>query len=162
GLGLAWFARRRGFVVVEAIVALLMLFPVMGLRVATAKSSVTPIRMASYNVYFGKFGRRALVDEISTMASNADIVVVQAAFTELGERLKLQLPAWNVHQQQELIVLSRWPLHRTEAPPPVAAETPAMFMKVVVDTPAGPLRVYDVHPYSARDALFDGDDTRDN
>lgn len=154
GALLAPLTRRRVglLVAVQIVLGLVVLFPVMGLSVATSRTTERPIRLASYNVFFGKAGRPALVDEIVAMP--ADVVVLQAAFGSLNERLRERLPDRTIRQDGELVIVSKFPVRTAEVPPPLAGGTPPMFVKYVVDTPSGALRIYNVHAYSPRHALF--------
>lgn len=154
--------RRRALVAVFAVLTLLVLFPVMGLTLGRERTaaSARPIRIASYNVFFGKAGRAELVEEIAAMP--VDLVVIQAAYGSLGDKLRERLPDRVVKQEGELAIVSRFPVREVKVPPPLPGGTPAMFLEVVVDTPSGALRVFDLHAYSPRHALFDGKATELN
>ena len=155
--------RLRALLAIHAILALVIVFPIMGVRFGSSRPPTrdgATIRLASYNVFFGKLGRPALIDEI--VAMQADIIVLQAAFGSLGERLKERLPDRTIRQEGELVLVSRFPVRTVEAPPPLGKNEPAMFMKYVIDTPTGALRVVNVHPYSPRHALLGGDASGDN
>jgi vancomycin resistance protein VanJ len=162
GTLLAPLTRRRVLVLVAIHVPLCLavLFPVMGVAVSTSPSMERPIHLASYNVFFGRAGRPPIVDEIVAMP--ADLIVIQAAFDSLGEKLRGRLPDREIRQDGELVVVSKFPVRTAEAPPPLPDDTPPMFFKVVVDTPGGALRIYDVHPYSPRHALFGDNAASDN
>ena len=158
---LAPFTRRRLLVPLQLGVCLVVFFPVMGFQISTSPSSeVEPIRLASYNVFFGRLGRAQIADEI--VAMNADIVLVQAANGSFEELLRERLPKHTIHQEDELVLVTRYPLRSVEVPPKLDEDTPVMFMKYVVETPQGALRLYNVHPYSPRHALFFGEETAAN
>jgi vancomycin resistance protein VanJ len=150
----------RLVVAVEIVLCLVVLFPVMGLTVATSRHAELPIHLASYNVFFGKAGRPALVEEIAAMP--ADVIVIQAAYESLSKVLRERLPDRTIRQDQEFVLVSKFPLRSVEVPPDLPDGTPAMFVKYVIDTPGGALRVFNVHPYSARHALFGDLETGDN
>lgn len=162
GALLAPLTRRRVrlLVTLHAVVGLALLFPVMGLVVSTSRPAQQPIRMASYNVFFGKAGRPALIEEIVAMP--ADFVVLQAAFGSLNERLRERLPDRTIRQDGELVLVSKFPVRTVDVPPPLSDGTPAMFVKYLIDTPSGPLLVYSVHAYSPRRALFGDLESGDN
>ncbi len=162
GAILAPLARRRVRLVaaIHLLLCLVVLFPVMGLVVATSRTADKPIRLASYNVFFGKAGRPALIEEIAAIP--ADVVLLQAAFGSLGEKLRERLPDRTIRQDGELVLVSKFPVRAVEVPPLLPDGTPTMFVKYVIDLPDGPLRVYNVHPYSPRHALFGDSDTGDN
>lgn len=162
GLVLARWADRRVRVLQAAhlVLSLVVLFPVMGMEVGTSRKSDRAIHLATYNVFFGKEGRPALVKELASMP--ADILVVQAAFGSLGDRLREAMPGRNIKQEGELICASKFPIRAFEVPPELPDGTAPMFVKCVVDTPQGALRVYDVHAYSPRHALFGDEDSDRN
>ncbi len=139
---------------------LVVAFPVMGLSVSTSRSAEHPIHLVSYNVFFGKLGRPALLDQLSAMP--ADIMCIQAAYGSLNERLRERFPDRTVRQDGELALVSKFPVRSIDVPPPLPDKTPAMFVKYVIDTPAGALRVINVHPYSPRQALFGEHEPGDN
>jgi vancomycin resistance protein VanJ len=151
---LSLLTRRRAWRLAGAhvVLALVVLFPVMGLAVGAPRSVEPPIRLASYNVFFGKGGRTALVEEVA--AFPADVVILQAAFDSLGEKLRVRLPERTVRQDGEFLIVSKLPLQSVEVPEELSGGTAAMFVKYALDTPGGALRLYSVHPYSPRQALF--------
>jgi vancomycin resistance protein VanJ len=163
GALLAPLTRRRVALLTASQVAafLAALFPVMGCAVSLPRHAQHPIHLASYNVFFGKEGRPALLDELATMP--ADVLVIQAAFGSLGARLRERLPDRVIRQDGELIVVSKFPVLSAEVPPDlaIAGTTAPMFVKYVIDTPDGALHVYNVHAFSPRHAIFDPT-TRDN
>jgi endonuclease/exonuclease/phosphatase (EEP) superfamily protein YafD len=162
GTLLAPITRRRVALLLAIQVALFLvvLFPVMGLAVSTSRPTDRPVRLASYNVFFGKAGRPTLIEEVVAMP--ADVVVIQAAFSSLSEKLRERLPERIIRQDDQFILVSKFPVPVVEVPPPLSDRTPAMFVKYVLDTPSGALRVYNVHPFSPRHALFGEHETGDD
>jgi vancomycin resistance protein VanJ len=152
GFGVALVMRRRVLAAVQLGVAALVLFPVMGLHLGGASTSDRPVRLATYNVYFGKLGRPQLDDELAAMP--ADIIVIQAAYDSLGNRLRARFPDRTVHQSHELILVTRFPIREVEEPPALFDDTRPMFVTYVLETPRGPLTVTNIHPFSPRHALF--------
>lgn len=153
--------RVRALMMTESVLSLIVLFPVMGFHVGTGGSVERPVTVATYNVFFGKGGRPALLDEIAQMP--ADIILIQEAFASLGEKLRERLPAAkNVRQDGEFLILSRFTIRSVEVPGPLADGTPPMFVKYVIETPHGPLRVVNMHAFSPRHALFDNTETSTN
>ena len=162
GALLAPLTRRRVPLLVasQVVLGLVILFPVMGLVVTTSRTAERPIGLTSYNVFFGKAGRPALTEEVVAMSS--DIVVLQAAFGSLNERLRERLPERTIRQDGEFVLISKFPVSAVVVPPPLADGTPAMYVKYVLDTPQGTLRVYSMHAFSPRHALFGERETADN
>jgi endonuclease/exonuclease/phosphatase (EEP) superfamily protein YafD len=162
GALLAPLTRRavRILVPLQIALILILLFPVMGFTVSSSRRSDHPIRLASYNVYFGKLGRPALLDEIAAMP--ADIILLQATYDSIGDRLRERFPDRHVHQEHELVLLSKFPIKKATVPPPLPDETPSMFVEYLVETPSGLLRLFNVHPFSPRHALFEDQQTGAN
>jgi vancomycin resistance protein VanJ len=161
GALLAPLTRRRvpQLLAAHGVLLLIVLFPVMGLSVSLPRSSDHAIHLASYNVFFGKAGRPALLDELTAMP--VDLLVAVASFPTLGQKLQERLPDRHVQQVSELVLASKYPIHDVLSPPNFPDGTPAMFARFVVDTPDGPLRIVAVHPFSPRHALF-GDHSAGN
>lgn len=156
------FGRRyvRLLLPIQVLVCLIVLFPVMGFTLSTSARADRPIRLVTYNVYFGKAGRAELLEEIAAMP--VDIVLVQAANSSMIERVRQRFPEWKTHQETEFLMMSKLPVRSIETPPPLADGTSSMFMKYVFDTPGGALRVYSVHPFSPRHAIFEDEQTPEN
>lgn len=156
---LALLLKHRTLFAVQVVVTLVVLFPVMGARVALARSAAPGdevVKVATYNVYFGKLGRPKLLDELAAMP--VDILVLQAAYDSLGARLLERFPGRHVHQEGELAIVSRFTILRVEVPPLLPGELKPMFVGYTLDTPGGPLRIFNVHPFSPRNALVDRDE----
>jgi endonuclease/exonuclease/phosphatase family metal-dependent hydrolase len=137
-----------------------VLFPIMGLSVSSSRSASQPVRIASYNVFWGHGDRTKLFDEIAAMP--VDIFVSQASFGSMGEKLKERFPDRNVRQEGELLIMTRFPIRKVDVPPALPDQTDVLFVKYVVETPAGDLRIYNVHPFSPRHALFADEETAAN
>jgi len=169
---IAWFTRRGRKVTaallgIQVVLSLIVLFPVMGFSTGGASSSgIKPIRMASWNVHFGHQGRENVVEEVVKMTERTDIIVLQASFGSFSERIKPRLTSigWNIEQHNEFVLLTRFAIQQAELGPqlPGEGETPSMYVKYILTTPRGTLRVFNVHPYSPRHALFSDDETPQN
>lgn len=146
--------RVRALVIVHVVACLLLLFPVLGFSVGRSRrpEGDAVIRLATYNVYFGKMGRPKLMDELAAMP--VDILLIQAPHESMGARLRERFPDRKVHQFEDFIIVSKLEVKDVIEPKPLAEDTPAMYCGYVVETPAGPLGIYNVHPFSPRHALF--------
>jgi vancomycin resistance protein VanJ len=144
--------RVRLLVPIQIAVCLVVLFPVMGLDVAMPHHAQQPIHLATYNTFFGKGGRPLLIDELAAMP--VDVMVLQAGFGSLGAKLRERLPDRTIRQDGEFVLASKFPVRTVEVPPALPDGTPSMFVKYVIETTSGALRVYSVHTYSPRHALF--------
>ena len=161
GALLAPFTRRRVrlLVAVQVILTLVVLFPVMGLSLGHARTSEHPIRLASYNIYFGKLSHPALLNEIAAM--NVDIVLLQATYDSLGD-MKERFPDRSTNRVDDFVIITRFKILKVEEPPALADGEVPKFVGYVLETPDGPLRIYNVHPFSPRHALFENEETKAN
>lgn len=143
----------------HVVLALFVLFSLVGLSLGRPRESPNRIRLASYNIYFGKLSRSALMDELAAM--DVDILLLQATYDSLGD-LKKRFPDRSTHRADELVIVTRFPIKSVEVPPPLADGELPKFVGYVLDTPSGPLRIYNVHPFSPRHALFGKNVASDN
>lgn len=159
---LAPLTRRRWVLPVQLVACLVVLFPIMGLKIGFSRTSPGDhgrIRIVSYNMFFGKMSRPKLAEEIDAM--EADIWVIQGNYPAMTAHMKARYPERSFHSRSDLLVVSRFPIQRCVEPePPAGEDGTAQFIGCVVETPEGPLGIYDVHPYSPRHALFGGDQAK--
>lgn len=128
----------------------LVLFPLMGLVLPwpSGRDDTAPVvRVLSYNAnsaYGGFEHIAAQIDEFSP-----DIVIAQELFMG-SEPLREQLKLPHVEVASEFLVASRFPLR--PAPPIQIDDLPQDFrvLRVIADSPLGPLALYNVHPVSPR------------
>lgn len=140
---------------VQLVLCLVVLFPVMGLHLGWSRTpDGKPIRLASYNVYFGKLGRPALLDEIAAIVRDVDILFIQAPYGSLPENLSERIKDRRIEAYDDFIVISRLPIRELIKPKPFTEEVRAMYAGYVVETDSGPVTIYNVHPYSPRHGLF--------
>jgi endonuclease/exonuclease/phosphatase (EEP) superfamily protein YafD len=152
--------RRRVKVLlpVQIVVCSVVLFPVMGFNVGAPPRANDVVRLATYNVYFGKLGRPKLLDELAAM--DVDILLIQAAYDSMPAKLRERFPDRHIHSFEDFIIVTRLPLSAVATPKPLDDGTSSMFVKYVIDTPRGRIGLYNVHPFSPRYALT-GDDPMD-
>jgi len=162
GALLARATRRHVKLLVAAhvVMGLVVLVPVMGFRFGHARPGTHPIHLASYNVYFGKLGKPELVEELADMP--VDILVLQAANDSLGVRLRERFKDRNIHQEHELLLVTKFKIKKVDVPPPLEDGALAMFAAYVLETPSGDVRIINVHPFSPRHAMFEGEQTGEN
>jgi endonuclease/exonuclease/phosphatase (EEP) superfamily protein YafD len=140
---------------VQAVAALLVLFPLMGFVLPSptfSDSRAATLRILSYNINGAHGGVPAIVDEVERY--EPDIVVLQ----ELGEAdalrsaLTSRFPAIEVAGQ--FLTASRYPIASTTDPerlPFYGRMRNPRFIWHVVNTPMGRLILFNVHPVSPRD-----------
>ncbi len=147
--------QRKVFLPVQVGVCLVVLFPVMGLSTGAASRGPRGhdvVRLATYNVYFGKLDRTKLLAELTAM--NADILLLQATYDSMPATLKARFPDSTVHSFEDFILVTRLPLRDVVTPKPLADGASSMFVSYAIDTPGGRVGVYNVHPFSPRHALY--------
>ena len=113
------------------------------------------VRVLSFNCNSGNGGLDAIVEEIDRFSP--DIVLLQ----EVGppEKLALLLQARypTVRAATQFIVASRFPILSTFDPDKLLYHDQMRsprWLEQVIDTPLGPVSVFNVHPLSPRDGLF--------
>lgn len=157
---LALVLKHRALLALQAVVLLVVLFPVMGARLwlsPRATGSDQAVSLATYNVYFGKMGRPLLLEELAAMP--VDILLLQATYDSIGERLRERFPDRTTRQDGELVIVTRFPISKVNVPAQLPGDVRPMFVEYLVETPAGPLRVFNMHPFSPRNALVDRDES---
>jgi endonuclease/exonuclease/phosphatase (EEP) superfamily protein YafD len=92
---------------------------------------------------------------------DVDILLLQATYDSLGD-LKSHFPDRTTHRVDDFVLVTRFKLMSVEEPPPLADGELPKFVGYVLETPSGLLRVYNVHPFSPRHALFEDDETKKN
>lgn len=153
-------ARRPRLLVTQAVAAALLIFPLMGLRLhldgasEAAAPGVLRLRVLSYNVDSGSMGVDGILSVLR--GADADLLLLQEANQSVGEAVRLGLPGYVVRTDGQFLVASRFPLDEIVAPPRLrhggVLRSPR-FMRYRLTTPAGAIRVYNIHPISPRDAL---------
>lgn len=143
----------------QIVAALVAVFPLMGFVLPSPGlpgRSPPAIRVLSANVDSCASGVDAVADAITALSP--DLVIVQELFAEggrLADRLRSQYPA--VHLSTQFLLASRFPIRAATEPdrvPYFGKERSPRFMRYVVDTPLGPIAVYNVHPQSPRGGFY--------
>jgi endonuclease/exonuclease/phosphatase (EEP) superfamily protein YafD len=152
--------RNLQWIWTQALAALVLLFPVMGLVIPTphlprpVPADRPHMRVMSYNINSGGGGAPAILQEIERFAP--DVLVLQeiGAVEELIAGLKPQYPT--IEWAGQFLTASRYPLVARIDPERVAyggrARSPR-FLVETFDTPLGQVTFFVVHPISPRDDL---------
>jgi endonuclease/exonuclease/phosphatase family metal-dependent hydrolase len=163
----SWWQPKKKILLPMHIAALLIvLFPVMGFSVGFSRSSEKPIRLASYNIFFGKYGRGTILDELEAM--KVDIILIQATFDSIPDQLKKRFPDRHVHKDDDLVILTRFPIKTVHDPAWLGEKSEnseqraPKWVGYELETPNGNFHLYNVHPFSPRHALTGEWSTRDN
>jgi endonuclease/exonuclease/phosphatase family metal-dependent hydrolase len=141
----------------QAAAALVLVFPLMGFVIApphAAKEGAPTIRLLSYNIDSGVLGVGGVVDEIERYAP--DIVLLQeiAYGDEIAQLFAGRYTTYRYSGQ--FAIASRFRVVAETDPEKILYEgrtRSPRFMRYVLDTPLGPLVVYNIHPVSPREGL---------
>jgi endonuclease/exonuclease/phosphatase (EEP) superfamily protein YafD len=150
-----WGPRR--LLVSQAVAALVWLFPLMGYELPGA-ASPTPgafhLRVVTCNIATGLYGNDAILAMLH--ATDADVIMLQETTPAEYAILPPGLPGYSVRISGQFLLASRFPVEEVVEPPKIPhyglARSPR-FVRYRVSTPAGVLRIYNVHPISPRDGL---------
>jgi vancomycin resistance protein VanJ len=156
-LGLA-IARLRGVLWLTLAASLALLLVLMGFVVPwpTSVDRGAPIvRVLSFNCNSGNGGLGALVEEVDRFSP--DIVLLQELGPPEGIGALMQARYPTVWSSTQFLVASRFPISSSFDPPKLPYGDQlrsARWLQQVIETPLGPIVVYNVHPISPRDGLF--------
>jgi endonuclease/exonuclease/phosphatase (EEP) superfamily protein YafD len=145
-------ARPRRWLVTQLLAALLLLFPLMGLELPVgraARAGQPSLRIMSCNIDLGS----ASTDELSAAirAAAPDVVCLQEARGDEVAPLARHLPEYVVRADGQFIVASKLPIVDVYHPPRIergGEPVDPRFIRYRVETPAGLVDVYNVHPVS--------------
>jgi vancomycin resistance protein VanJ len=152
--------RRARLLGLQVISLWLVLFPLLGLTLSwrsyPADGEAT-FRVLTYNVNSGSGGFRALADQI--FAHSPDLVFLQELPHWRAEEMKAQLAANFPHivADDQFLLASKFRVVSMEAPPRIpfyGQNRSPRFMRYVVETPLGPITVYNLHTVSPRGAFY--------
>jgi vancomycin resistance protein VanJ len=150
--------RMRRLLWTQAASVVLIVFPLMGFVFPwrpSADPNAPTLRLLSFNVDSGHGGAEAVVDQIDKYSP--DIVVLQ----ELGGNesfarlLGSRYPTVRVSGQ--FVLATRYTVTATVEPDPLPyygrLRSPR-FIEYALDTPLGPIALFNVHPISPREGLY--------
>jgi len=149
--------RRRWLLLTQLAALILLLFPLMGLRMPGAPSrhdGAFHLRVASYNIATGPHGAEPILEDLR--GTDADVILLQETGENLTQALTAGLAGYQVHLAGQFLIASRFPVDETIEPPTITHRgkaRSARFVSYRITTPAGPLRIFNVHPISPREAL---------
>jgi endonuclease/exonuclease/phosphatase (EEP) superfamily protein YafD len=144
--------RRRLLVPVQLGTLVFVLFAVMGLSVGRPVAGEHAVRLATYNVYFGKLGHPELFAEIAAMPE--DVVLIQAPWPKMADDLRERFPDRTTEAFEDFVIVTRLRIKDVIKPEHLEPDVPAQWVGWVLESPSGPVTIYNVHPFSPRNALF--------
>jgi endonuclease/exonuclease/phosphatase (EEP) superfamily protein YafD len=157
-LGVLLVFRMRRLLFCQCISAAVLLFPIMGCvvhwPVSTDRAGET-LRLLSFNVNGGAGGPQAVLDEVDRYSP--DIVLLQEVWKgeDFDPLLRQRYPT--VILSGQFAFAARFPVSSTSEPstvPYYGRSRSARFLRHVLETPRGPIVIYNVHPISPREGLY--------
>jgi vancomycin resistance protein VanJ len=155
-IALAIWGPRR-LLVIQAVTAWMLLFPVMGLQLAWPArhtKTATSFRVLTYNINWAHRGDDVLLRQIQ--AANADVVLLQETGDDQRRFFRANLTGYHFHTSSEFLLATRFPIRDTFKPPQLTEQDlqlPPRFIRYTLETPRGLIDVYNVHPVSPREGL---------
>jgi endonuclease/exonuclease/phosphatase (EEP) superfamily protein YafD len=139
----------RWLLLLQVVGAVVLLFPLMGLSLSSAKAADGPtLSVLSFNTDYGHISRPEVIAQLT--ASDADVIALQATDGRTIRPLEAAMPGRHTHRSDEFYVSSKFPILDVYEPPLLEAGIRAAFMRVTLDTPLGPIDLYVMHPASPR------------
>ena len=149
-----WITGQRWQLWTQAACAVLVVFPLMGLRlvVPVDRPGGAVLRVLAWNVKLGRAGEpSSIAREIRSAAP--DVVVFVAPSSAALAALSGVLPDFRVARLDAFAVASRHPVRPVRAAAELATRSGAPFAQFRVESPLGPIEVFAVHPLSPRGAF---------
>ena len=149
--------RSHRLLLTQVAAAYVLLFPLMGLHAGGARGATAgalPFRLFALNIGLGKNGTGEILERIR--AANPDVVVLEEVDDDNVETLRSGLPGYAFRHLDQFVVASRFPVEEEAVPPSISIDgeaRSAQYTRYRLITPAGPLRLFAVHPISPHDAF---------
>jgi len=150
---LVWGPRR--LLAAQLIALALVIFPLLGLSFSLSRTpspGAQRLRVVSYNVATGPHGTLALMEQLH--AANPDVILIQESSPGTNRALRASFPELEVRAHVDFAIASRFPVTElggaTELAEPVRSRA---FARYRIETPAGAVRVYNLHLTSPHAAL---------
>jgi endonuclease/exonuclease/phosphatase (EEP) superfamily protein YafD len=149
----------RRLLIGQAVALVLLVFPLMGLRIsggAAPTPGAVRLRVVSLNVATGGLGTPGILAQLRAL--HADVILLQEVHLNQYDALRAGLAEYQIQAVKQFWLASRFPIEEAVEPPMIPHQgkmRSPRFMHYRVSTPAGSVRIYNVHPISPRDALED-------
>jgi endonuclease/exonuclease/phosphatase family metal-dependent hydrolase len=147
--------RRRYLLWTQALAALIVLFPLMGLVLPTGgvrpRTDIAVVSILTYNGNFAWGGQDALAAQVREFSP--DIVLFQQLYYSDRLAIALKRDYREFQNDGEFFIASRFPIRSTTHPdalPYRGRLRSTRFLRYELDTAFGPIAVYSVHPISPR------------
>ena len=152
-----FIARSYRLLVTQVVAAFVLLFPLMGLHLGGARLG-TPgglrFRLFTLNTGLGKNGTGEILARIHGV--NPDLIALEEVNDDDVEALRLGLPGYAFQHLDQFVIASRFPIEAEVVAPALWSDgqaQSAQYAHCRLATPAGPIRLFAVHPVSPHDAF---------
>jgi len=140
------------WVAVEALALLVAAIFLLGANVSAPDSRPPTFRLLAWNVHFGDAGAEAFARELRSVAP--DVAVFEATNHEAHDALVSAFPGFHVERLASYSIASRFPIRDRSVPWELATRSGPPYARFTVETPAGPVKIFAVHPVSQRGAFY--------
>jgi endonuclease/exonuclease/phosphatase family metal-dependent hydrolase len=150
-------ARSYRLLLTQVAAAFVLLFPLMGLHVGGARApspGALRFRLFALNTGLCKNGTGEILDRIR--GANPDVIALEEVDDDDVEALRLGLPGFAFRHLDQFVIASRFPIEEEGGAPPIWIDgqvQSAQYAHCRLLTPAGPIRLFAVHPLSPHDAF---------
>ena len=152
-VAIVWIGPRR--LLWTQLVACVLLLFLTGFRVAwptPPTAGAVRLRIVSCNINAGALSVKRIMKPL--LARSPDIIVLQEVNADSYAALRKLVPGYTVRELGQFWLASRFPVTSTYGPRAEINGLPSMpFVQYRLDTPAGPVTLFNVHPLSPRDGL---------
>jgi len=140
------------WVMAEAIALVVAAIFLLGLNVAVPDRGPSSFRILAWNVHFGDAGVDAFAREVRAVAP--DVALFEATSHVAHEALPAALPGFHVERLAGYSVASRFPIVDRSIPWELATRSGPPYVRLTIETPSGPVKIFAVHPVSQRGAFY--------
>jgi len=140
------------WVMAEAIALVVAAIFLLGLNVAVPDRGPSSFRILAWNVHFGDAGVDAFAREVRAVAP--DVALFEATSHVAHEALPAALPGFHVERLASYSVASRFPIVDRSIPWELATRSGPPYVRLTIETPSGPVKIFAVHPVSQRGAFY--------
>jgi endonuclease/exonuclease/phosphatase (EEP) superfamily protein YafD len=141
---------QRRLLWTQAICAMLVLWPLMGLHIALPRRERgVSLRLLTYNVWAGALGAEAIRREV--LEARPDVVLFQATTQAADDAFRgPAFRGWAVRRAGPYSIATRYRIDEVEVPTEAPSSNGPPFVRFLVETPLGPIDVFSIHPQSLR------------
>lgn len=147
------FARRWRLVVAEVVaLAFACVYLLGGTITGPGPREQRTFRLLAWNVHFGDAGPEAFARELREVAP--DVAIFEATNHDAHAALALAFPSFHIERLASYSIASRFPIRDLSVPWDLATRSGPPYARFTLETPAGPVKLFAVHPVSQRGAFY--------